>query len=90
MSLEKYLVDKGFLANHRGFDYIVSAVSMLRADPSLKKKFSKEIYPRLAKVYNVTPSAIARAMDYCIKQVEPNLTVVEFVCQLELITRQDK
>ena len=87
MDIEKYLLDKGFSASFRGFDYIVDAVCMIRADQTLKKKFSKEIYPRLAKVYNVTPSAIARAMNYCIKQTNKKLTVAEFVCQVELITR---
>lgn len=87
MNIEQYLLDKGFSANYRGFDFIVDAVCMIRADQSLKKKFTKEIYPRLAKVYNVTPNAISRAMNYCIKQFNDKLTVAQFVCQLELLTR---
>lgn len=87
MNIEKYLLDKGFSASFRGFDYIIDAVCMIRADQTLKKKFSKEIYPRLAKVYNVSPSSVARAMNYCVKQNNCNLTVAEFVCQLEVITR---
>lgn len=60
MTIREFLVKTGCLPNLAGFDYLIRAVEIMKE----KKRISitKELYPLIAKEFNVSASKVERSM----------------------------
>ena len=59
-SVGKFLVRIGLFANLKGFNYILSAVDEVLANPTCLNSIMKELYPKIAQKFNVTTSGVER------------------------------
>ena len=59
LMLLRYL---GIFGTLKGYYYFLTAVGLSTREPGRKLQVTKEIYPVVAKIHNVTPSQVERAM----------------------------
>lgn len=65
-------VDSAFLVlgipqNVRGYDYLMAAVLLTADEPEIIQAVTKEIYPRIADLFNTTTSRVERAIRHAIE-----------------------
>jgi GTP cyclohydrolase I len=87
MEIEKYLLKKGLNPAFKGFDYIAEAVKLFNKDRKYKENLTKELYPTLAKIFNVSEQKVIRLMDYCIKSAGIKMTTSEFIATAQIETK---
>ena len=61
---EKLLLDFGFSCTLSGFKYILTAVELIKEHPNYAHSFCANLYPQIAKKYNVKPCTIEREIRY--------------------------
>ena len=81
MNIEKYLLEKGFKANLKGFDYLFTAIKLCMEDKSLLRAVTTRLYPMIAEKYNDTASKTERAMRYSLIKAKIVETVSEFIAK---------
>lgn len=60
MEINKFLVEKGVFPNLIGFNYLITAVEIVKKEKHLQ--ITKELYPMIAKQYKTTSSRVERAI----------------------------
>jgi two-component system response regulator (stage 0 sporulation protein A) len=60
--LRRLLYDWGVPPHVKGFRYIASAVEIDLEDPEALDRITKVLYPKIAKMYNTTPTRVERAI----------------------------
>ena len=84
---EQYLVKKGINVATKGFDYLCTAIRLIKEDRLYKLNITKKLYPKIAEMFNDTPSRVERAMRHSILQMGIKKSVSEFVSLAELELR---
>lgn len=87
MEIEKYLVNKGFNPTLKGFDYIVSAVQLIREDRSYKFNTTKKLYPKLCEIYGDSQANVERAIRSSITNAGLDYSNSEFIAIAEIESR---
>lgn len=64
--IQELLLKIGITPNLRGFNYIVDAVLLIASDKSKYWYVTKELYPKIAEMYNSTPTRIERCIRHAI------------------------
>jgi two-component system, response regulator, stage 0 sporulation protein A len=67
MKIEKYLLDKGIKPHLKGFDFLVSAIMLVKEDKKYLRSVTTLLYPTIATMYNETPSKVERAIRHCLE-----------------------
>lgn len=63
----RLFVGLGISPHIKGFNYLRSAIIMLIKEPGLIGAVTKELYPRIGKKYDTTPSKVERAIRHAIE-----------------------
>ena len=87
MSIEKYLLEKGFNPSLKGFDYIVSAINIIRDSSKFKTNVTIFLYPAVAKEFDVTPAKVERCIRHSIINAGLKTTNAKFISTAEIETR---
>lgn len=88
MEIEKYLIDKGFRPHLKGFEFVVEAVKLFREDREYKLYVTKKLYPKIAEMFNETPSKVERAIRHLVDSAGFRYTNSEFIALVEVETRE--
>ena len=56
----------GVTPAHRGWEYLIEAITMVVEDPTAINGITKIIYPTIAKKYDATPNAVEKAIRHSI------------------------
>lgn len=72
LATTQYLRHLGIQPNMLGYEYARSAILMVLEDKSLLYSITTELYPRLAKKYNSTPTKIERCIRNAIETAWAN------------------
>ena len=81
MKIEKYLLEKGFKANLKGFDYLVTAIKLCQKDKSLLRAVTTRLYPTIAEIHNDTTSKAERAMRHALIKAKIIETCSQFIAK---------
>lgn len=85
---EQYLIKKGINVATKGFDYLATAIMLLKEDREYKLNITKKLYPKIAELFNDTPNKVERAMRHSIQKANIKKSVSEFVAFAELELRK--
>lgn len=66
----KVLYKIGFPCHHKAYLYLLTAIYILSVEEC--RTFKNDLYPKIAKHYNVTPSSVERCIRYTINQYFTN------------------
>ncbi len=66
--ISRLLTEMGVPTNLLGYAYLRTGLTLLLAEPDLGRCISRSLYPRIAKVYDVTASSVERAIRHAIVQ----------------------
>ncbi len=64
--IDEILHEMGINERLKGFVYIKDAISIVIEDPSLKRKYTTELYPFIAKSHDTKPKNVERSIRNCI------------------------
>lgn len=65
-SIAKRLHDIGTPADLKGYYYLIEAIKIALADKEAVFKMTKNIYEPIAKLFNVTPKQVSKAINHAI------------------------
>lgn len=65
--IDSMFLQMGIPQGIKGYDYLMAAVVMATEEPELIHTMTREFYPRLADMFNTTPSRVERAIRHAIK-----------------------
>ena len=83
--ITKYLLDKGFRPNIKGFKYLRKAIELTIKNGCEAIPMTKEMYPRVATEFADTPARVERAMRHAIQtSLIDGQTNSEFVARASL------
>lgn len=81
MTIEKYLLEKGFKANLKGFYYLVEAIRICKEDKTLLRAIMSRLYPTLSKTFNDTDLRVERAIRYSLIKAKRPETNSQFIAK---------
>lgn len=61
-TISNTLKDLGITPNLLGYAYLRDAIELATDNPAVVHRITKELYPRIAKLNNTTPTRVERAM----------------------------
>ena len=65
--ISKLLHDLGMPSHIKGYQYIRDAIVLMHDDPSFFGSITKQLYPKIAKMYDTTSSRVERAIRHAIE-----------------------
>lgn len=65
--ISNVLHDVGVPTHIKGYSYLVSAVKMVQTTPSLINAVTKQLYPQVAELHEITASRVERAIRHAIE-----------------------
>lgn len=84
-----FLLDKGLKPNLIGFDYISKAIELIVYDKMPTNKITRILYPKIAKIMNVSSNSVNRAIDYCIKSSGFKITASQMIIFYSIIFKKE-
>lgn len=60
-------LELGIPQNVKGYDYLMAAMLLANDEPDLVRAMYRELYPRIADLFNTTPSRVERSMRHAIE-----------------------
>ena len=66
-TVERVLLDLGVPCHIKGYNYLITAISLVVCDEELIESVTKGIYPSVAEKYGTTPSRVERAVRHAIE-----------------------
>lgn len=67
LDVKKVLEDFGISKSIKGYKYLYSAIILRLSEGNTTAKFTKDLYPKIAKEFNSTPSKVERTIRYAIQ-----------------------
>ena len=65
--VDSVFLELGIPQNVKGYDYLMAAVLLATDEPELIQAMTKELYPRVADLFNTTESRVERAMRHALE-----------------------
>ena len=65
--VDSVFLELGIPQNVKGYDYLMAAVLLATDEPEIVRALYKELYPRVADLFNTTASRAERAMRHAIE-----------------------
>ena len=65
--VDSVFLELGIPQNVKGYDYLMAAVLLATDEPELIQAMTKELYPRVADLFNTTESRAERAMRHALE-----------------------
>ena len=65
--IDSVFLELGIPQNVKGYDYLMAAVLLATDEPELIQAMTKELYPRIADLFNTTASRAERAMRHALE-----------------------
>lgn len=65
--IDSMFLQMGIPQDIKGYDYLMAAVVMATEEPELMHIMTREFYPRLADMFNTTPSRVERSIRHAIE-----------------------
>lgn len=65
--VDSVFLELGIPQNVKGYDYLMAAVLLATDEPELIRAITRELYPRIADLFNTTTSSVERAMRHAIE-----------------------
>lgn len=65
--IDSVFLELGIPQNVKGYDYLMAAVLLATDEPELIQAMTKELYPRVADLFNTTESRAERAMRHALE-----------------------
>ena len=65
--IDSVFLELGIPQNVKGYDYLMAAVLLATDEPELIQAMTKELYPRVADLFNTTESRVERAMRHALE-----------------------
>ena len=65
--IDSVFLELGIPQNVKGYDYLMAAVLIATDEPELIQAVTKELYPRVADLFNTTESRVERAMRHALE-----------------------
>lgn len=65
--IDSVFLELGIPQNVKGYDYLMAAVLIVTDEPELIQTMTKELYPRVADLFNTTASRAERAMRHALE-----------------------
>ena len=65
--IDSVFLELGIPQNVKGYDYLMAAVLLATDEPELLQAMNRELYPRVADLFNTTASQAERAMRHAIE-----------------------
>lgn len=69
-----------------GFNYIITAVSLIVSDPKYRQRITKILNPKIAAIHNSTPCRVERAIRHAIEHCDTNDLYFELFGTQESLT----
>ena len=66
-TVERVLLDLGVPCHINGYNYLITAISLVVGNADLINSITKELYPAVAEKYKTTPSRVERAVRHAIE-----------------------
>ena len=80
------LVSLGIPTNLKGFEYAIDVIEQLKEDPFAHKNLHRDVYPKIAKKYCISPRTLERDIIYLLDYCHRNKKYVELFGTLEKLT----
>ena len=65
--VDSVFLELGIPQNVKGYDYLMAAVLLATDEPELIRAITRELYPRIADLFNITTSSVERAMRHALE-----------------------
>ena len=65
--VDSVFLELGIPQNVTGYDYLMAVVLLATDEPELIRAITRELYPRIADLFNTTTSSVERAMRHAIE-----------------------
>ena len=65
--VDSVFLELGIPQNVKGYDYLMAAVLLATDEPELIRAITRELYPRIADLFNTTTSSVERAMRHALE-----------------------
>lgn len=65
--VDNVFLELGIPQNVKGYDYLMAAVLLATDEPELVQAMTRELYPRVANLFNTTASRVERAMRHALE-----------------------